>query len=62
MNDSKDTPPSSARCEACDAQQKFAGTYASPSEDVMCGFHTSELRKELAEAREGAARYREGSG
>ena len=35
------------RCNQCLSQQRFAGTYASPNEDVMCGFHTSELRKEL---------------
>jgi sugar-specific transcriptional regulator TrmB len=39
-------------CENCLRQQRFAGTYASPNEDVLCGFHTNELRKELDQFKE----------
>lgn len=35
-----------SECDQCLAQKRFAGTYASPNEDVLCGFHTSELRRE----------------
>ena len=52
------TPSPSERCPQCDAQQKFAGTYASPNEDAPCGYHTSELRKELAASREREERLR----
>ena len=41
------TVPSASEtaCPQCLAQKRFAATYASPNEDVLCGFHTSELRK-----------------
>lgn len=39
-----DPSPPAVECPQCLSQKRFAGSYASPNEDVLCGFHTSELR------------------